>query len=93
MSHYQEDAARPLLRDEGHNLEVLNISNTLNRLNLYDEQTLLEADSLHESEQLRKETFQFYFEQLTLLFYPLIITFTLVIWIEATLAINNVYIE
>ncbi|KAK4513474.1 uncharacterized protein ATC70_005475 [Mucor velutinosus] len=40
-------------------------------------------------EQRRKETIQFYVEQLTLLFYPLIVTFALTCWIEMTLDIDS----
>ncbi|KAG1074088.1 hypothetical protein G6F42_025740 [Rhizopus arrhizus] len=40
-------------------------------------------------EQKRKETIQFYVEQLTLLFYPLIVTFALTCWIEITLNIDS----
>ncbi|KAI9366575.1 Presenilin-domain-containing protein [Pilaira anomala] len=40
-------------------------------------------------EEKRKETIQFYVDQLTLLFYPLILTFALVCWIEITLNIDN----
>ncbi|KAL9545550.1 hypothetical protein MBANPS3_007100 [Mucor bainieri] len=41
------------------------------------------------AEQKRKETIQFYVEQLTLLFYPLIVTFALTCWIEITLDIDS----
>ncbi|KAI8067275.1 Presenilin-domain-containing protein [Thamnidium elegans] len=40
-------------------------------------------------EEKRKEAIQFYVDQLTLLFYPLILTFSLVCWIEITLNIDN----
>lgn len=46
-----------------------------------------QPDSKHE--ERRRETMQFYVEQLTLLFYPLILTFVLVCWIETTLNIDN----
>ncbi|OBZ84245.1 Presenilin-2 [Choanephora cucurbitarum] len=42
-----------------------------------------------QEEKRRKEIIQFYVEQLTLLFYPLIVTFALTCWIETTLAIDN----
>ncbi|CEP19741.1 hypothetical protein [Parasitella parasitica] len=40
-------------------------------------------------EQKRRETIQFYVQQLTLLFYPLVLTFALTCWIEMTLNIDN----
>ncbi|KAG2205469.1 hypothetical protein INT46_002714 [Mucor plumbeus] len=44
-------------------------------------------------EQKRRETLQFYVEQLTLLFYPLILTFALTCWIEITLNIDSFQIS
>ncbi|KAI8341567.1 Presenilin-domain-containing protein [Blakeslea trispora] len=53
------------------------------------EQDTLPSTQEIQQEKRRKETIQFYVEQLTLLFYPLIITFALTCWIETTLAIDN----
>ncbi|RCI04844.1 hypothetical protein CU098_009358 [Rhizopus stolonifer] len=54
-----------------------------------EQQTTLSAQQEARQEKRRKETIEFYVEQLTLLFYPLIITFALTCWIETTLAIDN----
>jgi hypothetical protein len=49
--------------------------------------------SSNSKEEGQKEVIQFYIEQLTLLFYPLILTFALTCWIETTLAIDNTTIR
>ncbi|KAL9544421.1 hypothetical protein PS6_008778 [Mucor atramentarius] len=53
-----------------------------------DRDITMSSEQLKE-EQKRKETIQFYVEQLTLLFYPLIVTFALTCWIEITLNIDS----
>ncbi|GAA5812280.1 hypothetical protein MFLAVUS_005731 [Mucor flavus] len=59
------------------------------------EEPLLPSESIESTrqesrrEEKRKEDIQFYVDQLTLLFYPLILTFLLVCWIEMTLNIDN----
>ncbi|GAN04507.1 presenilin-2-like [Mucor ambiguus] len=57
-------------------------------LNPTETERIMSPEQL-KAEQKRKETIQFYVEQLTLLFYPLIVTFALTCWIEMTLDIDS----
>ncbi|KAI7899719.1 Presenilin-domain-containing protein [Cokeromyces recurvatus] len=63
-----------------------NISQSLQPLLQENQQNIVESNN---EQNRHKETIQFFVKQLTLLFYPLIITFTLTCWIETTLAIDD----